>query len=84
MKKIKKHLNFCLKYPETVLNSDNSLLIVQYIINEGIIPVVNYFKVWECAKLYKNIDSNVFIKFKDIINDWNDMIPIDANKIYRT
>ncbi len=28
--KLKKHLNFCMKYPETVIGADESKLMVQY------------------------------------------------------
>jgi hypothetical protein len=81
--KLKKHLKFCLKYPETVIGADDSSLMVQYMIDNNITPVVDCFKVGRMFKFYK-MDSNVFIKFKDIIKDWNDMIPPDANKNYCT
>jgi hypothetical protein len=79
--KLKKHLNFCVKYPETVIGADDSTLMVQYMIDNNITPVVDYFKVGRMAEFYK-LDSNVFVKFKDIIKEWNDMIPADANKNY--
>jgi hypothetical protein len=81
MDKLKKHLNFCMKYPETVIGADESKLMVQYMIDNNITPVVDYFLVGRMANYYK-LDSNVFAKFKDIIKDWNNMIPADANKNY--
>lgn len=79
--KLKKHLNFCVKYPETVIGADDSVLMVQYMIDNDITPVVDYFKVGRMDEFNK-MDSNVFVKFKDIVKDWNDMIPTDANKNY--
>ena len=79
--KLKKHLDFCIKYPETVIGADESEKMVQYMIDNNITPVVDCFLVGRMAKYYK-LDSNVFVKFKDIISDWNDMIPADANKNY--
>jgi len=80
--KLKKHLKFCLKYPETVIGADDSSLMVQYMIDNNITPVVDWGKVGEYSRRYREVDSNVFIRFKDIIKDWNDMIPPDANKNY--
>ena len=68
-----------MKYPETVIGADESKLMVQYMIDNNITPVVDCFLVGRMANYYK-LDSNVFIKFKHIIKDWNDMIPADANK----
>ena len=70
-----------MKYPETVIGADESKLMVQYMIDNNITPVVDYFLVGRMANYYK-LDSNVFAKFKDIIKDWNNMIPADANKNY--
>lgn len=79
--KLKKHLNFCVKYPETVIGADDSVLMVQYMIDNNITPIVDCFRVGRMDGYYK-LDSNVFVKFKDIIKDWNNMIPSDANKNY--
>ena len=79
--KLKKHLNFCMKYPETVMMAESSEKMVQYMIDNDITLVVDYIKVGRMAELYK-VNSNVFVKFKDIVKDWNDMIPVDANKNY--
>lgn len=54
-----KHINFALKYPETVINSDDSELMVKYMIENHIIPIIDKFKVDRCIYLY-NIDNNVF------------------------
>ena len=71
--KLKKHLNFCIKYPETVIGANDSTLMVQYMIDNGIKPVLEGFKVGRMYEFYK-MDSNVFLRFKDIIKDWNDII----------
>lgn len=64
--KLKKHLNFCVKYPETVIGADDSALIVQYMIDNNITPLVDYFKVGRMAEFHK-MDSNVFVKFKELL-----------------
>ncbi len=75
------HLNFCLKYPETIIGADESKLMVQYMIDNNITPVVDCFLVSRMDNYYK-LDSNVFVRFKDIVKDFNDMIPVDDNKNY--
>ena len=79
--KLKKHLNFCIKYPETVIGADDSTLMVQYMIDNNITPVVDCVQANRMYNLYK-MDSNVFVKYKDMVKDWNDMISTDANKNY--
>ena len=76
--KLKKHLDFCKKYPETVIGADDSTLMVQYMIDNDIIPTIDCFKVGRMFKFYK-MDSNVFSKYKNLKEDWNDLIAIKGS-----
>jgi len=76
-KKDKRHLDFCVKYPETVQYSgDSSLYVLR--INDSHEPlVIDYFKVISLIKLYdENSSNNAFSKFKKIRDDWNELLKI--------
>lgn len=75
-KPIQKHLEFCLKYPEVVMDFFDSVKEVQKIIDNGITPTIEYLKVVNYFERYENIDSIVFMDFKNIINDYKNLRPI--------
>lgn len=62
------HLDFCLKYPETVVNANGSALHVKCMINANLTPILDLDLIYRMADYYK-LDSDIFTKFKDIIKD---------------
>ena len=72
------HIEFCLKYPEVVMNSDDSELMVKYMIDKNMIPIVDCFKVARFVKFY-NDNPNIFSKFENLKIDWNKMISKSKN-----
>lgn len=69
--KLKKHLDFCKKYPETIVGYQHGVN-VSYYLEKGT-PQIDYFKVFELSNMsIKN--PNFFSKYKTIKKDWNDLV----------
>ena len=69
--KLKKHLDFCKKYPETIVGYEQGINVSYYL--EKFTPQLDYFKVCDLIKIY-NKNPNVFSKYKNLKEDWNDLI----------
>jgi hypothetical protein len=69
--KLKKHLDFCKKYPETIVGYEQDINVSYYL--EKDTPQVDYFKVGDLVKMY-NENPNVFFEYKNLKEDWNDLI----------
>jgi hypothetical protein len=67
------HLDFCKKYPQTIVGYEDGMNLLQYQIDNDITPIVDYFKVGELVQMY-NKHSEVFIDYRTLKEDWNDLI----------
>ena len=67
------HLKFCKKYPQTIEGYEDGINLLQYQIDNNIIPVVDYFKVFDLVNMY-NLNPNVFSEYKDLKDDWNKLV----------
>ena len=76
------HNEFCLKYPEVVPISNDSELMVKYMIDENINPTIDYSLVARYVKFYNEYHDQCedFMKFKDLKDDWNNMLEEKKNK----
>lgn len=76
--KLKKHLDFCKKYPETVVGYEQGVDVSYYIMEGKDTPQVDYFKVGDLVKKY-NENSNGFSNYKNLKQDWNNLIKLEKN-----
>ena len=78
------HLEFCKKYPQTIEGYEDGINLLQYQIDNNIIPVVEYFTVGILVELY-NHNPDIFSEYKDLKDDWNKLVKIkEENEHSRT
>ena len=53
--KLKKHLDFCKKYPETIVGYEQGINVSYYLMEGKDTPQVDYFKVGDLVKMYRMI-----------------------------
>jgi len=75
MNKLDNHLEFCKKYPQTIEGYEDGINLLQYQIDNNIIPVVDYFTVGILVELY-NHNPDVFSEYEYLKDDWNELIKI--------
>jgi hypothetical protein len=71
--KLKKYLDFCKKYPDTIVGYEHGINVSHYLMEGKKTPQVDYFKVCNLIKMY-NENPNVFSEYKNLKEDWNDLI----------
>lgn len=81
MKNILPHLQFALRYPQTVVQlqqiyEDTNTKLLQQWIKDGLIPIISYISIRQAVEFYK-LFPNDFPQFKNIVNDWNKMMEGD-------
>jgi len=77
----KKHLDFCKKYPETIVGYDIFFDNIFMYYNENKkIPVVDIFEVQKLIKIY-NENPIFFTEYKDLKDEWNELCEISNKKI---
>ncbi len=74
--KLKKLIDFCQKYPETILGYVHGIDISFYFMKDKPIPQIDYFAVADIIKMY-NDNPNVLSKYKNLKNDWNELLQIE-------
>lgn len=78
MEKLKKHLDFCKKYPETIVGYEHGINVSYYLIGGKNTPQVDSFKVNDLVNMY-NENPDVFSEYKNLKQDWNDLITTENN-----
>ena len=76
--KLKKHLYFCKKYPETIVGYEQGINNMKHLMEGKDIPQVDYFKVGDLVKMY-NENPNVFSEYKNLKEDWNNLITTEGS-----
>jgi hypothetical protein len=71
--KLKKHLDFCKKYPQTIVGYEQGINVSYYLMEGKDTPQVDYFKVGDLVKMY-NENPNVFSEYRNLKEDWNNLI----------
>jgi len=71
--KLKKHLDFCKKYSQTIVGYEQGINVSYYLMEGKDTPQVDYFKVGDLVKMY-NENPNVFSEYRNLKEDWNNLI----------
>lgn len=78
MERLKKHLDFCKKYPETIVGYEHGINVSYYLMEGKNTPQVDSFKVNDLVNMY-NENPDVFSEYKNLKQDWNDLITTENN-----
>lgn len=68
-----KYLKFCVKYPETVVNNDIGINVVQYLKDSNLELTIDFIKVGNLIETY-NKYPKIFTHLSNLKDDWNNLI----------